>query len=945
MPPWWAMCSPEVTAMAEQNLTPSSNSNPCPICGRTEDGDCRISSELILCHWGENLHSPHGLKPGQVIPGHDGQQWAYTRDASDGRTAVFVLDKKRDGPPRRLAERRPQATATAVAVGSAKPLPIDASGIALARLPGPLPEPPPAHLPDGHQLDYSPTQRVMVKRATDGGKAFPVQHFANNGETATWAKGAGPDPWPLWRQAEAIQHGPGRWIAEAEGEKCADWLRAGGLVAISQPGHAHKPEQIQQRYRALQQADIRGIVYLADNDAEGSRRSDLSEQAAAAIGLPFLALPAGEVWPGIAGLGSIDDAPGPAAERAQALIAEIPDAIAQQQASLAEQQGDKPSRLTKADLQAFLQATYRLEFNELTRDCEIDGTPMGSRLHLADSFLAKQHGLEVSKQAAADSFEFVAKSNPYNPVRRYLLGLRERTDLCLISMGELARAFGIHSTDDLSHQMLAAHLAGAVHRGLSPGYKHDQMLIFSGPQGNRKSSSIEALSPPGWYDSATKVSDLESKDVLAKINSAWIFEFDECEHTLQKSTASEFKGFITRRTDNYVEKYEKQSTRHDRRGVLFGTTNQSEFLNDSTGNRRIWIIDTEGRPLDHEWIATNRDSVWATVMTWIDWGLQSWISVDDKLAIAAAARAEQANLSDPWEGALAAVLETRPIDSEGGITQQALIEQALRLPIEAVSRDIQMRVARVVNGSNFRTHGGTIRWTQQRRRYGGGRQLSGYMPELLGERPAAVVAPVEPTRPTNPTIESIDPTILEGVGSARMPWLDRRLTALYQPEPTFHLSGEVVKEKRGASAHWAVDGAVSLSGQKGCLRLVHHQTPSAAVGLPEPSAPAALDRLDHRLDHSAPEGDGSSATAADPQPLPGTDAPASALVPATAPLVDQLVEILEPSGWKSGYRVTKVDADWITLQSPGTGRTLQKKANGNQGPRSTWRLQVEVAAA
>ena len=332
-------------------------------------------------------------------------------------------------------------------------------------------------------------------------------------------------------------------------------------------------------------------------------------------------------------------------------------------------------------------------------------------------------------------------------------------------------------------------------------------------------------------------------------------------------------------------------------------------------------------------------------MTWIDWGLESWISVDDKLAIAAAARAEQANLSDPLEGALAAVLETRPIDSEGGITQQALIEQALRLPIEAVSRDIQMRVARVVNGSNFRTHGGTIRWTQQRRRYGGGRQLSGYMPELLGERPAAVVAPVEPTRPTNPTIESIDPTILEGVGSARMPWLDRRLTALYQPEPTFHLSGEVVKEKRGASAHWAVDGAVSLSGQKGCLRLVHHQTPSAAVGLPEPNAPAALDRLDHRLDHSAPEGDGSSATAADPQPLPGTDAPASALVPATAPLVDQLVEILEPSGWKSGYRVTKVDADWITLQSPGTGRTLQKKANGNQGPRSTWRLQVDVAAA
>ena len=124
--------------------------------------------------------------------------------------------------------------------------------------------------------------------------------------------------------------------------------------------------------------------------------------------------------------------------------------------------------------------------------------------------------------------------------------------------------------------------------------------------------------------------------------------------------------------------------------------------------------------------------------------------------------------------------------------------------------------------------------------------------------------------------------------------------------------------------------------------MVHPQTPSAAVGLPEPSAPAALDRLDHRLDHSAPEGDGSSATAADLQPLPGTDAPASVLVPATAPLVDQLVEVLEPSGWKPDFQVTKVSADWITLQSPGTGTTLRKRTSGNQYPRPAWRLQGEA---
>ncbi|WP_445250847.1 hypothetical protein [Microcoleus sp. OTE_8_concoct_300] len=34
------------------NLTSSSKFNPCPVCGRTKDGDCRISRDgkMVLCH-------------------------------------------------------------------------------------------------------------------------------------------------------------------------------------------------------------------------------------------------------------------------------------------------------------------------------------------------------------------------------------------------------------------------------------------------------------------------------------------------------------------------------------------------------------------------------------------------------------------------------------------------------------------------------------------------------------------------------------------------------------------------------------------------------------------------------------------------------------------------------------------------------------------------------
>ena len=58
----------------------SGKGNPCPICGRTKDSDCRIGAEIVLCHHGSSHHPPKGLKPGDTHLGGDGQQWAYTKD-------------------------------------------------------------------------------------------------------------------------------------------------------------------------------------------------------------------------------------------------------------------------------------------------------------------------------------------------------------------------------------------------------------------------------------------------------------------------------------------------------------------------------------------------------------------------------------------------------------------------------------------------------------------------------------------------------------------------------------------------------------------------------------------------------------------------------------------------------------------------------------------------
>jgi hypothetical protein len=92
-------------------LTPSSRRLACPICSRSKDGDCRISDQLVLCHYGSSHHPPQHLKPGDVIPGADGLQWAYTGDTSDGRAATFTLHK-----PRQQAERPEPPTKSAESV-------------------------------------------------------------------------------------------------------------------------------------------------------------------------------------------------------------------------------------------------------------------------------------------------------------------------------------------------------------------------------------------------------------------------------------------------------------------------------------------------------------------------------------------------------------------------------------------------------------------------------------------------------------------------------------------------------------------------------------------------------------------------------------------------------------------------------------------------------------
>jgi hypothetical protein len=311
----------------KQKLIVSSRRNPCPVCGRTKDSDCRVSSDglEVICH------HPKDHRAGEVVTGADEGAWAFTGNTKDGRAGHFTLDKPRYGAqrlPRRSIQQQPTQPPQTQ--------------------PAPLPDRPPElarmtpREPGGSPYRYGPTQLVKRVALPDGDKAFYGFHLLDD----KWERGAGPDPWPVFNLADTI--GADGWILEAEGEKCAELCAAEGVVSVSQPGHAHTIEQIVPRYQALKAGGCPGVVYLQDHDGpnrpvhqqEGRRRAENAAEAAAQAGLPMLVIPAIDLWPGIPDGGSIDDAPdGP-----ESAILDIIEAVTEAYWTLveAEQQQEQP---------------------------------------------------------------------------------------------------------------------------------------------------------------------------------------------------------------------------------------------------------------------------------------------------------------------------------------------------------------------------------------------------------------------------------------------------------------------------------------------------------------------------------------------------------------------------------------------------------------------------
>lgn len=136
--------------------------------------------------------------------------------------------------------------------------------------------------------------------------------------------------------------------------------------------------------------------------------------------------------------------------------------------------------------------------------------------------------------------------------------------------------------------------AAAIARAMTPGCKFDNMLILCGPQGIGKSTLIDKMSR-GWFNDSIRT--FEGKEASELLQGVWLVEVAELD-AFRRTDVARIKQFLSLRADRYRAAYGRNVKELPRCCVFFGTCNQMDFLQDTTGNRRFWPVDVGEKPHD-----------------------------------------------------------------------------------------------------------------------------------------------------------------------------------------------------------------------------------------------------------------------------------------------------------------------------------------------------------
>jgi putative DNA primase/helicase len=315
------------------------------------------------------------------------------------------------------------------------------------------------------------------------------------------------------------------------------------------------------------------------------------------------------------------------------------------------------------------------------------------------AWFASEIGFEPTTMMVEQAVSAMAERTRIHPVRDYLRGLTwdgiERLDHVLSTY------FGARDSA-YARAVSCRWMISAVARVMEPGCQADCMLVLESPeQGIGKSTGLEALFSKSWFaDTGIAVGEKDSYQALRR---KWGYEFGELS-SLKGREVERVKAFVSARVDTYRPSYGRRTRDFPRQTVFCGTTNDTEYLADRTGNRRFWPIRCGAR-VDVDGLRRDRDQLWAEAFARYQRS-EPWHVDTPELRRLCEAEQRERETADPWIELVEEWLanptvpvgktERERLDLAGGLTTADVLLGALDFRRAEIRQDVTIRVGHVL---------------------------------------------------------------------------------------------------------------------------------------------------------------------------------------------------------------------------------------------------------
>jgi predicted P-loop ATPase len=171
-------------------------------------------------------------------------------------------------------------------------------------------------------------------------------------------------------------------------------------------------------------------------------------------------------------------------------------------------------------------------------------------------------------------------------------------------------------------------------------------------QGINKSSALEILAiKKEWFSDSFNL-NAKDREAIEQLRGHLIIEVPELSG-MRRAEVEHVKATLSRSTDRGRLAYDRTVSEVRRQNIFVGTTNSSEYLKDTTGNRRFWPVSVKWFNLDA--LRRDLDQLWAETVMREASGIS--IRLDQKLWSKAAEEQKQRLIQDPFYDLLQPHLE------------------------------------------------------------------------------------------------------------------------------------------------------------------------------------------------------------------------------------------------------------------------------------------------